>query len=242
MLRVFWISCLACSALATTSAFAADNKLSFNGPYVGGSIGYRKDKLVAQEVFNDGINTVEAGTIKGSGISGGLIAGYNASLGSNIVLGLEVGFDLNGGSSNYNLTATQISNHNASQGEDLTAASVGVKTQYAVNVAARFGFKPMDNLLVYGKLGYSSTHGELSATATTLAGKVKTNSPYGTTSGGLLFGGGFEIMFADNWSARLDYTHVKYEKNYVLYLSTTDYLFDIKPKRDQISYAMAYHF
>jgi outer membrane immunogenic protein len=244
MLRIFWISCLACSALTATDAFAADNKQSFNGPYVGGSIGYRKDKLVAHQVFNDGIISAETNTAitKGSGVSGGLIAGYNASLGSNIVLGLEVGFGLESGSSNYNLTADDIADFNASTDADITAASIGRKMQYTVDVAARLGFRPMDNLLVYGKLGYSSARGKLSGNYTTLAGKAKINTPYGRTYGGLLFGGGFEMMFSDNWSARLDYTHVKYEEILIPEYSGLDNRLGIKPKRDQISYAMAYHF
>ncbi len=242
MLRVILMTCIACSALNTTDVYAADKKPSFNGPYVGGSIGYRKDKLVVQEAFNNGVISGEAGTIKGSGISGGLIAGYNASLGSNIVLGLEAGFDLQSGSSNYNYSAEQISDYNDDNGTNFTAASEGVKMQYAVNVAARLGFKPMDNLLVYGKIGYSSAHAKYTGSFTTLAGKININTPYGDTSGGLLFGGGFEIMFSDQWSARLDYTHTKYEEVRAPNLETIDYRVSIKPKRDQISYAMAYHF
>ena len=117
---------LAISSVVATSAHAE----AFNGIYAGGVVGY--DKLTIKATAGG----VSAST-SGDSISGGLVAGYNAKVSDNVVVGVEVEGLIGGGK--------------------ITEGTDTLKTDYSATVGVRAGFLATPQLLLYGKVAYART-------------------------------------------------------------------------------------
>jgi outer membrane immunogenic protein len=118
---------MCCAAMLSTTAAHAE---TFNGFYIGGTVGY--DKL-SVKASSGGVSA----SISGDSVSGGAIIGYNATVGEKFVIGGEVEGVIGGGK--------------ISDGVDT------VKTDVSGTAGVRAGFLATPKLLIYGKVAYART-------------------------------------------------------------------------------------
>ncbi|MFA7440977.1 MAG: outer membrane beta-barrel protein [Sphingomonadaceae bacterium] len=115
------------AAAAVIGLAGAASAEPFNGPYIGGQIGWQKDKA-----------SIDVGpgklTDNQDAFTGGVFAGYDAKLSENFVLGGEVGFDLGG----------------------KTSDRYDIKPRNTINVSARAGVLASPQTLIYARGGYAS--------------------------------------------------------------------------------------
>jgi outer membrane immunogenic protein len=140
-----------------------------------------------------------------SGFIGGAEIGYNYQI-NNWVAGIEADIQgIAGQAVNGSITATSGS---------ITSTLTGsMDTRWLGTLRGRLGFLPAPTLLLYGTGGLA--YGEVGAT-TSLSQSDPSISFSGSGIGGDGFtqlvagwtaGGGVEWMFAQNWSAKLEYLH-----------------------------------
>jgi outer membrane immunogenic protein len=140
-----------------------------------------------------------------SGFIGGAEIGYNYQI-NNWVAGIEADIQgIAGQAVNGSITTTSGS---------ITSTLVGtMDTRWLGTLRGRLGFLPAPTLLVYGTGGLA--YGEVAAD-TSLSQSDTTTGFSGSGTGGIGFseiltgwtaGAGVEWMFAQNWSAKLEYLH-----------------------------------
>jgi outer membrane immunogenic protein len=134
---------------------------------------------VGVAVTHDNIATTgDAEGLGTNGVGGSAFLGYNLPVGSNVFAGIEGNFDLS----------------SAAIGDD-------IKADYAYGVSGRLGFRPADNVALYGRVGYQR-------------GRVTTDNNQPTeehsSADGLRLGAGVEANVSGNVAVRVEYNHTHY--------------------------------
>lgn len=118
-------------ALAATSFTApAVHAEAFNGGYIGAIAGYDKLSLKASAGG-------ATGSVSGDSVSGGIVLGYNATIGDSIVIGAELDALIGGGK--------------------IDTVANDLETDYTATAGVRAGFLVTPTVLVYGKAAYART-------------------------------------------------------------------------------------
>lgn len=160
----------------------------FNGAHVTVEIG-RNDTRARQPGAStsiDGARKAGLGKIRGA-------IGYDAALGTGLLIGAEAGVGTGGSAFNQASTAGGKYRFNPGFSYDLTA---------------RAGVMPVTNLLIYGRGGYRwLRHKE------EISGQTVGNRIIKGTDGGWTYGGGVELAVNRSFSVRGEYTRTNFDKN-----------------------------
>lgn len=163
---------LAAAAAAVATPAMAE---PFAGPYVGAEVG-----LDNYEVKDTGIDG-----LSGNGIVGGVYAGYDMPLGTNLFAGVEVNASLSGAKSTYD------------DGVDVAR----VKARETYGASARLGYMLNDSTALYGRAGWANTKFKASLNG------VSAGSDHDDA---LVLGAGVETRLGAATSLRLEYNRVDY--------------------------------
>lgn len=117
--------------------------------------------------------------IGANGVGGSVFAGYNLALSPSVFAGVEANFDLSSA--------------------DIDAADI--KADHAYGISGRLGFRPSDNVALYGRVGYQ--RGRL-----TTDNNLPTETHLGAD--GLRLGAGVEANVSGNVAVRVEYNHTHY--------------------------------
>ena len=120
-------------------------------------------------------------------------AGYDVALGDSAIVGAEIGI----GSGGRDIQTIR--------GNNLFT----VDPRLTVDAAARFGVKPSDGLLVYGKAGRAMQR--VTASLAQTGGAAVTGRD---TEHGFLWGGGAQVALSRNVSLKAEYDRVKFNDYY----------------------------
>jgi len=177
------------AALSASAPAVAQDALTFDGPYVGGQLGWQQDRARATaSVVIPAVPPATTPTVNNftnrdtaTWFGAGLFAGYNFPVGPHVVLGGELGLDFGGGSL------------------DLNPFTPGdrISPQRTITATARAGVRLSNRSLVYVRGGYANARFNLEAGANSV----------GTSRDGWTFGPGAELLLNDNLSARVEYRH-----------------------------------
>lgn len=163
---------LAAAAAAVATPAMAE---PFAGPYVGAEVGV--DNFESKAAGLDGLSA--------NGIVGGVYAGYDLPLGSNLFAGVEANASLSGAKSTID------------DGTDVTR----VKARESYGASARVGYMLNDSTALYGRAGWTNTKFKVSVNGVS-AGSDDDDA--------LALGAGVETRVGGNASLRLEYTRVDY--------------------------------
>lgn len=123
----------------------------------------------------------------------GVGIGYDVALGERLIAGVEASFDL---------SETKFE-------EVAGNTRVEAEAKRDIEVAARLGTRVGDNLLLYGKAGYTNARFE---GATIVGGTTgSTRTPFSENLDGLRVGAGAEVALARNAYAKAEYRYSNYE-------------------------------
>ena len=181
-MKVFALSILAAAAGLSAAPAVAQ---SFNGPSVGIQGGWQQEK-VRNPHTNIGIAQIDSSR---DAAVGGVFAGYDRQVGSQMVLGVEAGFSI-------------ASSDRIRGGAGATAVQIDPK--YSFDLSARAGYLVTPETLVYVRGGYADER-----VRTTLASASGTASAAENRDGWLV-GGGVERLIAQNVSARVEYRYTDF--------------------------------
>lgn len=117
--------------------------------------------------------------IGANGVGGSVFAGYNFDLSSSVFAGVEANFDLSSA--------------------DIDAADL--KADHAYGISGRLGYRPSENVALYGRVGYQ--RGRL-----TIDNNLPTETHFGAD--GLRLGAGVEANVSGNVAVRVEYNHTHY--------------------------------
>ena len=154
----------------------------FNGPSVGVQAGWNQNKIGA---LDGDLGVVDVDRKRDSFI-GGVYAGYDYKLGSNVVIGAEAAFNI--------AAKDRVLTHGA------TVDAI-FNPRHAFDLSARLGYMVDDNSLIYVRGGYDNL-----LARTTLIGAEGTLSSKQSYDGWLV-GGGVQRALGDNLSTRLEYRY-----------------------------------
>lgn len=135
---------------------------------------------VGVAVTHDNIATTgDAEGLGTSGVGGSAFLGYNLPVSPTVFAGLEANFDLSSA--------------------DIDAADL--KADYAYGISGRLGFRPAENVALYGRVGYQR-------------GRVTVDNNQPTedhaSADGLRLGAGVEANVSANVAVRVEYNHTHY--------------------------------
>ena len=168
-------------AAAAVPAFAQDNTVGFNGPFIGIQGGWQQDR----QTLNANVAGVNlSATNKNDGLAYGGQIGYDARLGDKAVLGVEAALT---GRTGRGTLSDGTSNYTLRQGR-------------TIDLTARAGILLDPQGLLYVRGGYSNARFNLDD------GTTKD----GANRGGFKVGAGYERLLAHNVSARLEYNYSGY--------------------------------
>lgn len=167
-------------AVLAAAPALAQNKPAFQGPFVGAQAGWQSDTLDASGFVDD---TFGSGSRDSSGFAYGGQAGFDFRF-SQWVLGGELGITGRTG----DLRANDESDTRLSFGR-------------TINVSARAGYVITEQGMVYARGGYSNAE---------YTGREFDSESSSGTRDGFLVGGGFEWMFTDHISTRIEYNYSDY--------------------------------
>lgn len=174
------------------AANAQELSESFSGPYVGGQVGYGNRSI--DEDF--GIAGVPAFDRDRDSVDYGAYFGFDAPVGTNVVLGGEAEIGAGGRKLSQTL---------------LPGITASVDPDWNYMVSGRAGFLAGDRTLVYGRLGYGRERLDIRVTdATTPANSFRDK---GWTDGAV-YGGGIEYAMTPSTSARIEYRYKDFENSY----------------------------
>lgn len=135
---------------------------------------------VGVAVTHDNISgTGDAEGLGFNGIGGSAFLGYNFDLGTSTFAGLEANFDV------------------ASADVD----SAAVKADYYFGVSGRLGFRPSENVALYGRVGYQRGR---------VTGDNGLATEFHESADGLRLGAGVEANVSENVAVRVEYNHTHY--------------------------------
>jgi outer membrane immunogenic protein len=176
------------AVLLGASIFSSAYAAPFNGWYAGVQGGYEdyhaSDKFTGAGILS-GLSASTSGSL--SGAVGGIYGGYGRTF-ERFYLGIEAQGDL----------------ADTSESTSSSGITSEVKHTYSYGLSVRPGFEPIDNLLIYTRLGWIASHFEQSYSG------LLTGSTSATPSG-IDTGLGVEYAFTPNLSARLDWTYANYQ-------------------------------
>jgi opacity protein-like surface antigen len=169
--------------LFVSTAQASD----FNGFYVGGSVGDESDHYNLTDTGTGSLAGISFSNDMGAeSVAGGIFAGYGRRFG-NLYLGAEAQGDVMDAESNTTLT------------DGGSSVFIKLKHDYDYGAAVRAGIFPVDNTLLYGKVGV-------------LWGRFEDTAVNDSqTLAGAQFGLGAETELNSNLTIRADWTYVSYE-------------------------------
>lgn len=206
-------------AIAAVPALAQDAPQNFNGPFVGVQGGWQQDRqTVNVAITAPGGNTNTSISNSNDGFAYGVQAGYDARLSDSVVLGAEAA--LTGRTGRGTLT----------DGVDQFTLRQG----RTIDLTARLGYLTDPQGLVYVRGGYSNTRFDVESGV----------DRDGTNRGGYKVGAGYERMFGQNVSARVEYNFSKYGSEDLFDIATGvgANRADVDFKRHAISFGMNYRF
>lgn len=208
-----------------TPAFAEDG--DWTGAYVGVSAGYNVSNSKSETTLSGNWSAETAGrrdfviansaakqSVKDANY--GVQAGFNAQIGESFVLGAEADFALLGGRNSYNRSVTYTPGAPTVPTIYTFENRIDPKMSYAVK--GKLGIA-IDKTLIYATGGWGWTRAEVGADISSNA-NYKKASKLNHTFNGYVVGGGIEHKFAQNISARIDYTYTDqgsttYQTSYV---------------------------
>lgn len=202
------VSSIAAATIATPAlADAPANDpaaFSWTGPYIGASIG----RAAADSTWTStgSFGGADSEKLHHAGTTYGGQIGYNYQLPhSSFVVGLEV--SLHGTSQKAAKTYTG--------GEGYTGATaIGLSSKFGGDVSVRAGVG-VEQLLVFGKLGYGFQKFDYTASTETSTGGgnfTTANYAWSKTRGGVLVGAGLEYAINRHWSVKGEYNHQFFSK------------------------------
>ncbi len=206
-------------AAAVSAAPATAQPGLFTGFSVGAQGGWQGDRLSGRGtvVVPPSGETSTPGVLvfnvreTGSGLAGGVFAGYDAEIASNVVLGGE--FGLNFGGSGIGL--------------DPADPAFRLSPRRTIDLTARGGVLVGPESLLYVRGGYSNARYKLRLGGDGL----------GENRDGWTIGGGFEQALGNNISARLEYRHSDYGRDETI---DGNARFEGKLRRNQVMGGIAY--
>lgn len=154
--------------------------------------------------------------VRTDGFIGGGQFGYNWQLADRWVAGFEADFQGLAGAGNSGTRSSSADVANFANHSVTTDLSVSKRIDFLATVRGRLGFLVMPNLLVFGTGGFAYGHVNLDTTISqgvvgsgigSLQTSIGTASNTSRMQGGWTLGGGFEWMFASNWTAKVEYLH-----------------------------------
>jgi outer membrane immunogenic protein len=172
---------------------------SWTGCYVGANVGggWSTSGWNESDYYGNGVGAVAGGQ-----------AGCNYQI-NRLVVGAEGEFDWSGITNNTSYSEPETGPDYAGS----YASSTRTRNLWDATLAVRAGFLPLDNLLIYGKLGVAWGAYNLSYTCCNYAG---VDAPFNgtesaqTTATGIVVGAGFEYAIANNWTAKFEYEYIDY--------------------------------
>jgi outer membrane immunogenic protein len=224
--------------LAAAPAIAADQTIhlpvkapqaasvpEWSGFYVGADIGYAlaNENDAFDPAFGPLFGFTSTNIFGASGISGGVLGGYNLMVAPRWLAGVE------GDWSGQDIKSSLVSNVVG------TEASIAAKQTWAASLRGRVGYLATPGTLVYGTAGWAWSRLGLTIN---LAG-VLTASAASAISGPQI-GIGMETVIAANWRARLEYLHTFYNSG--SFDSATFGISGIKPSVGLGRFALVYQF
>lgn len=154
----------------------------FNGPFVGVQAGWSQHEA--------GTPTTPLGELpvgaSRDAVSGGVYGGYDAKVGSNVVIGVEAGVQF--GDDDQIVRSSDV-------------ASFTLDPKRSVDLTARAGYLAGDNTLLYARGGYTNARVTSGIEDASGVARVTENRD------GWLVGGGVEHALSDNLSARVEYRY-----------------------------------
>lgn len=156
----------------------------FNGPVVGAQAGWSQNKV---GVLDNDLGVVDVDRSKDS-FTGGIYAGYDRKIGSNVVIGVEAGFNI--------AAEDRIVAHGPTGPVDTI-----VNPQHAFDLSVRAGYLVDDKSLLYVRGGYDNVRAR--TTVTDLDTILSSKDSYD----GWMVGGGVERALGDKVSTRLEYRY-----------------------------------
>lgn len=185
-MKTLFLSAAALLALPAM-AHAQDGE---RNPFAGPKIGVEATRD-ANQIRQTG-GTVDAKR-NGFGVRG--FAGYDAAIGSAVILGAEIGVGKGGRTSD--------------------AASLVAPGRYRVDpgltydVTARAGIAPTDAVLLYGRAGYRWLQ-----TKRSISGQTTGNGTTKVTEKGFTYGGGLEVAVAPGFGLRAEFNRTNFDRNF----------------------------
>lgn len=174
---------IATAALGLAStAQAAD----FTGPRVELRTGWDRLSVEGLPSANPATANIDADE---DGVAYGLALGYDHAIGDSVIVGVEAGVDFFDNEVSGTIGTTRYD----------------VDAKRDLDVAARIGTKLTDNVLLYGKVGYSNARvkSRFTTGATTLVDSENLD--------GVRVGGGLEVALNDRVYAKAEYRYTDYE-------------------------------
>lgn len=208
MLRKLLLS-TAIVAVSTTFTFAADAvqtiddpvppvfddaRFDWGGLYVGGQIGYGDSDASLDFPTNAGLS----GSLSGTGMTYGIFAGYNLSLGNGIIIGIEGDY-----------TGTDITADGPIIGGGVPGEHWDVDIEWMASIRARAGVAINERTLLFATAGWVTAEID-GRIYDDLAGTVF-RSGYSGRHHGWTVGGGIEYAFTNNWIARVEVRHSEFD-------------------------------
>jgi outer membrane immunogenic protein len=194
---VIILAMIASSGQAQTFSIEDGSSQAFSGGYIGLQAGYGQTRADAALTAPVSL----ARDLDDGAFTGGIFAGYGASIGRFVV-----GVELEGQVSGVEETAR------------ISFVNVTIEQNYSIGLSGRIGFAITNNLLLYGRAGWAVTRFEASATAVPIIdedGNAWLDGPRA--------GGGIELAIGNGLFGRAEYSHTWYrDRDIVSGLATAD--------------------
>ncbi len=183
----------------------------WSGFYIGGNAGgaWARDDVTwtantagfGAGAFTAALNAAGTGRMSPAGATAGGQIGYNLQLGSAVVGGIEADI-------NYTDLSRSVTAAVAPPAAAGTTATSSFESKWLSTVRGRLGVLALPNLLVYGTGGAAIANVKTSDSAFFAQDGSTNAASSNTTRTGWTAGGGGELAFASNWTAKLEYLYV----------------------------------
>ena len=179
------LSSITFATIALGALAAQAQSVDWNGPYLGGHVGWVKGNVDSEANFSGTLFTWETDP---SGVAGGVVGGYNRQNGD-WVYGVDADFGLSNADDCFSDNDTRAC-------DDI---------EWTSHIRARIG-KAFGNALIFAAGGLAIARVEHSDTDVDgSAGFVSASQT--DTRVGFTLGGGVEVAYGKSWTARLEYLY-----------------------------------